>query len=35
MPVTRLIAELNSVPSKRGYGDDDVSALSRIPRGER
>ncbi len=35
MPVTRLIAELEQRLVDAGYGDDDVSALARIPRGER
>ncbi len=33
MPVTRLVAELEQRLVDAGYGDEDVSALARVPRG--
>jgi 3-hydroxyisobutyrate dehydrogenase len=34
MPVSRLIADLEQRLVDAGFGEDDVSALARIPRGE-
>jgi 3-hydroxyisobutyrate dehydrogenase len=34
LPVTALVAELEQRLVAAGYGDDDVSALARVPRGQ-